>query len=122
MLKVITTTVVLTNSRMVGAGNKRITCFSRRNSYGRSSVLASRFSCGQGKCAWLKICSVSTEFEYDSVIALKYKDGSIGKISANFGSVTKHHHRLALYGTRGTLFSLMMERCIIMGEIILQKK
>ena len=33
---------------------------------------------------------------------MKYKDGSIGKISANFGSVTKHHHRLALYGTRGT--------------------
>ena len=33
---------------------------------------------------------------------LLFVDGSIGRISANFGSVTKHHHRLSVYGTEGT--------------------
>lgn len=51
-----------------------------------------------------KICSSSSEFDgFDTVLAsMQYNDGSIGKISANFGSVTKHHHRLAIYGTLGT--------------------
>lgn len=51
-----------------------------------------------------KICSSSTKFKgYDTVLAtLSFLDGSIGKISANFGSVTRHHHRLAIYGTEGT--------------------
>jgi predicted dehydrogenase len=33
---------------------------------------------------------------------LKFENGEIGKISANFGSVTPHHHRLAVYGTQGS--------------------
>ena len=39
---------------------------------------------------------------YDMVTALlSFEDGLIGKISANFGSVTPHHHKVCVYGTLG---------------------
>lgn len=37
-----------------------------------------------------------------SVALLKFENGLIGKIASNFGSVTPHHHKLAIYGTEGT--------------------
>lgn len=41
----------------------------------------------------------------DLVVALlKFESGQIGKVTANFGSVTKHSHKLAVYGTKGTFF------------------
>jgi predicted dehydrogenase len=51
-----------------------------------------------------RICTEGTDFAgYDMMVAnLLFVDGSIGRISANFGSVTKHHHRLSVYGTEGT--------------------
>ena len=33
---------------------------------------------------------------------LRFDDGAIAKVSANFGSVRPHYHRLIVYGTRGT--------------------
>lgn len=40
---------------------------------------------------------------HDYVTALlEYSQGLLVKITANFGSVTPHHHRLAVYGTKGT--------------------
>ena len=50
------------------------------------------------------IASNGTAFNgFDMVLStIVFEDGSIGKISANFGSVTKHHHRLSIYGTTGT--------------------
>ncbi len=40
---------------------------------------------------------------YDMVVSLlRFNDGSLAKITANFGSVTPHHHKVCFYGTRGT--------------------
>lgn len=39
----------------------------------------------------------------DMVVALlKFTNGMVAKISANFGSVAPHHHRVCVYGTEGT--------------------
>ena len=41
----------------------------------------------------------------DFVISiLKFQDGSIAKVTANFGSVTPHHHIFKVYGTKRTYF------------------
>jgi len=50
------------------------------------------------------ISTVSTIFKYpDFVVALfKFKSGLLAKITANFGSVTRHGHKLCVYGTKGT--------------------
>ena len=36
---------------------------------------------------------------------LRFEDNIIGKVSANFGSVTPHHHRVSVYGTHATFFN-----------------
>lgn len=43
-------------------------------------------------------------FANDDMVAalLKFRNGMVAKISANFGSVTPHHHRVSAYGTKGT--------------------
>jgi len=39
----------------------------------------------------------------DLVVALlEFEDGALAKISANFGCMVPHHHKLTVYGTRGT--------------------
>ena len=52
------------------------------------------------------ISTHNTKFKSkDLVISiLKFEDGSIAKVTANFGSVTPHHHILSIYGTKGTYF------------------
>lgn len=37
-----------------------------------------------------------------TVALLRFENGLIGKVSANFGSVHPHYHRLLLYGTKAT--------------------
>jgi Predicted dehydrogenases and related proteins len=37
-----------------------------------------------------------------AVALVKFSTGLVAKISANFGSVTPHHHRVSVYGTAGT--------------------
>jgi predicted dehydrogenase len=51
-----------------------------------------------------KIATAKTKFlYYDFVVSLiEFSDGSIAKVSANFGCVTPHHHRVCIYGTEGT--------------------
>jgi len=40
---------------------------------------------------------------YDlSVALLRFSDGAVGKVAANFGCVTPHFHRLVVYGTEAT--------------------
>ncbi len=50
------------------------------------------------------ISSKGSDFHYnDMVVAiLKFKSGLIGKITANFGCVFPHFHKLSIYGTRAT--------------------
>jgi predicted dehydrogenase len=36
------------------------------------------------------------------VAAVKFEDGAVGKIAANFGCVEPHFHRLSVYGTQAT--------------------
>jgi len=39
----------------------------------------------------------------DLVVALlEFEDGALAKVSANFGCMVPHHHKLSVYGTRGT--------------------
>jgi len=50
------------------------------------------------------VCSKKSNFRYPdtSISVLKFKDGSTSKITANFSSVTPHHHKIAVYGTKGS--------------------
>lgn len=51
-----------------------------------------------------KFCSANSRFiDNDLVVALlKFDNGVIAKVSANFGSATPHFHKLAVYGTDGS--------------------
>jgi len=51
-----------------------------------------------------RITTESTAFRHNDLAAalLKFADGRIAKVTANFGSVAPHHHRLSVYGTEAT--------------------
>lgn len=51
-----------------------------------------------------KICTEKTSFDYnDMVISIvKFENGVVGKISANFGCVHPHFHKVVVYGTKAT--------------------
>lgn len=51
------------------------------------------------------ICTQGTQVQFDDLTAaiLQFDDGRVAKVSANFGSVMPHFHRLQIYGTRGTI-------------------
>jgi predicted dehydrogenase len=51
-----------------------------------------------------QISSASSHFAgHDTVVAvLKFSNSQVAKVSANFASVTPHHHRVSVYGTHGT--------------------
>jgi predicted dehydrogenase len=50
------------------------------------------------------ISSKGTRFKGNDVViaAVKFDDGSVGKLAANFGCVEPHFHRLTVYGTEAT--------------------
>jgi predicted dehydrogenase len=50
------------------------------------------------------ISTENTAFKYPDFVAalFKFKSGLVAKITANFGSVTRHGHKLCVYGTKGT--------------------
>jgi len=52
-----------------------------------------------------EICTRGTSFKNDdlTVAILRLEDGQIAKVSANFGCVMPHFHRMIIYGTHGTL-------------------
>ena len=45
-----------------------------------------------------------TQFQREDLVStlLELEDGSVGKVSANFASMVPHHHKLCVYGTKGT--------------------
>lgn len=51
-----------------------------------------------------RIASDGSGFRFDDLVVatLRFSDGTIGKVSANFGCVYPHFHRLSVYGTAGT--------------------
>jgi predicted dehydrogenase len=48
-----------------------------------------------------RITTDGTAFRHNDLVAalLKFSDGTVAKITANFGSVAPHHHKLCVYGT-----------------------
>ncbi len=54
-----------------------------------------------------QIVTKGTGFRFnDCVVAiLRFKNGAIGKVSANFGCVFPHFHRVAVYGTEATFLN-----------------
>ena len=64
-----------------------------------------------------KIATEKSKFNSnDTIVALlKFEDGILAKICANFPSVTPHFHRLLVYGTNGT-FQQTHGSCIFMNS------
>jgi predicted dehydrogenase len=50
------------------------------------------------------IASQGTSFRFNDMVVciLKFQSGLVGKISANFGCVFPHFHKLSMYGTKAT--------------------
>jgi predicted dehydrogenase len=50
------------------------------------------------------ISSKKTKFKYDdfTTALIKFNDGIIANVTANFGSVTDHHHTLSVFSKKGT--------------------
>ena len=50
------------------------------------------------------ISTENTSFKYPDFVAalFKFNSGMVAKMTANFGSVTRHGHKLCVYGTKGT--------------------
>ena len=57
-------------------------------------------------CAGNNISTLNTKFKNNdfTIATLKFDDGSLAKITSNYGSVTNHHHLLKVYGTKKTFF------------------
>ncbi len=55
-------------------------------------------------CIGNRIATEGTEFNYDDFMAATYRfpSGMIGRITANFGCVHRHHHVLRVFGTEAT--------------------
>ena len=51
-----------------------------------------------------KLCSAGSDFKYNDMVvaAVKFDNGIVGKVTANFGCVYPHFHKLAIYGTEAT--------------------
>ena len=51
-----------------------------------------------------RICTRNAEFEYNDYTAamMTFPSGMIGRITANFGCVHRHHHVMRIFGTRQT--------------------
>ncbi len=51
-----------------------------------------------------RITTEGTAFRHNDLAAalLRFKGGMVAKVTANFGSVAPHHHRLSVYGTEAT--------------------
>jgi predicted dehydrogenase len=50
------------------------------------------------------IATADTSFRHLDCVAalLKFTDGTLAKVTANFASVTPHHHKVCVYGTAGS--------------------
>jgi predicted dehydrogenase len=52
-----------------------------------------------------KLCSPGASFKTPDMVSalLRFENGTVGKVSANFGCVYPHFHKLSVYGTHGTI-------------------
>jgi len=71
-----------------------------------------------------KIVTSKSRFKYqDFVISiLKFKSQKISKVTANFGSVTSHHHYFKFYGTKGTFLKEYNQSNLIFNRDNIKKK
>lgn len=55
-------------------------------------------------CIGNRIATEGTDFNYDDYMAATYRfpSGMVGRITANFGCVHRHHHVLRVFGTEAT--------------------
>jgi predicted dehydrogenase len=63
------------------------------------------FAQGRAACLGeiLAAGELSSSVQHDYMTAvLSFRYSLVAKVTANFGSVTPHHHRLVVYGTKGT--------------------
>ena len=53
------------------------------------------------------IATEGTGFRFDDMVAalFRFRSGMIAKVTANFGCVHPHHHRVAVFGTEATFFN-----------------
>jgi predicted dehydrogenase len=51
-----------------------------------------------------RISTENSKFKHNDLVAalLKFEDGSVAQLSANFGSVAPHFHAVSIFGTEGT--------------------
>jgi predicted dehydrogenase len=51
-----------------------------------------------------RIASAGTKFRFDDLVValLRFEDGVLGKVAANFGSATPHFHAVQVFGTEAT--------------------
>ena len=71
-----------------------------------------------------KIVTSKSAFRFnDFVISiLKFKSKKISKVTANFGSVTSHHHYLKFFGTKGSFFKEYDQSILINNRDDIKKK
>ena len=78
----------------------------------------------------IKVCSegnnISTKksnFKFNDLMTsiLKFEDGTISKVTANFGSVCPHHHMFKVYGTKRTFIHNLKDNIIYKSRAINQK-
>ncbi len=70
-----------------------------------------------------KIVTSNKNFKHNDFVAslLKFNNGLIAKITSNFGSVTPHHHKLCIYGSKGTFIQSHSGSCYIYSRDPKQK-
>lgn len=51
-----------------------------------------------------RICSIGSDFQYNDFCSstLTFSSGMVGRITANYGCVHRHHHVMRVFGTEGT--------------------
>ena len=62
-----------------------------------------------------KFSTNNLDFQKDDMVTslLKFENGVVAKISANFPSRTNHHHKVAVYGTKATFLQGHLGACYI---------
>ena len=65
-----------------------------------------------------KIVTSKSTFRFNDFVVsiLQFKSKKISKVTANFGSVTPHHHNLKFFGTRGSYFKEYNQSSLILNR------
>lgn len=64
------------------------------------------------------LASAGTQFRYNDLVAciMKFKSGMTGKMTANFGCVYPHFHRLSIYGMEATFVNGLDEATLYLSR------